>query len=357
MTVRKYFLTLAICLATTPVAGQMLLSDLVISGNSEIFGTLSLDESATLDLSEGTLILPSSVTTSLGLADTAVQPGDPIPWADITGVPIFPAPQPGLVPVAPTDNPIALGWWLLTRSGWEFIPDYIDDITNLTIELGNLGSMAQESADDYVAIAPRLLTDSGDDESLDWQNRRLHVGEVYTVDYGQSRLVGVAPGDVRLDWLDRYLYGHWEVVGNLDVTDLNISGSLNIPAGSIQPADLAPDAVGAIPAGTTATTQSTSYTWSPEANGDTLRITTTGDVVLSLSSNSLSSSRPATLTVIALQDGTGNRALTWGGSNIRAAGGSMPSRSTSANARDIYQFLWDGQAFHLVNHILDLSNL
>lgn len=301
--------------------------------------TLILPDGKTLDLSEGTLIFPAGVQALLDLADTALQPGDDLPWSDLTSVPNFATRWPTWSEVTSKPN-----FATVATSG-----DYGDLSSTPT-----LGTMSAESADDYVPIAPRLLTDSAADESLDWQNRRLHVGEVYTVDWGQSRLIGVAPGDIRVDWLDRYLYGHWELVGTLDVHDLNITGNLNIPPGSIQPADLAPDALGAIPAGLTVTSQSSSYTWSPEANGDTLRLTTTGDVTLTLSNMQ---ARPATVTVILIQDGSGNREIIWGGTNIRAPGGIMPTRTSTANSRDIYQFLWDGSRYHLINFLADLQDL
>ncbi|MCC5790966.1 MAG: hypothetical protein JJT75_15150 [Opitutales bacterium] len=421
--------------------------DIEIQGAGEISGTLSLGASGTLDLSgDGLLILPdelftdflspiddgfvvvdlvnqklwsggSGSTIRLDWADRILadgpwtlpgsdltnadniltratgdtrytQPGDDLPWADLTDIPIYPDQQPGLVPVmdAQTGSPVPgqppeiivfrdIGWSTIMSPSaiWDALADVATsgDYTDLSgtptlatvatsgsytdlDDLPTLGTMSAESAADYVAIAPRLLTDSADDESLDWQGRHLLVGPQPTVDWGSSQLIGVSPGDVRVDWLDRYLYGSWEIIGNLDVDDLNISGSLNIPAGSIQPADLAPDAVGAIPAGTTATSSSGSLTWSPEANGDVLRLTANGDVTLTLSSMQ---DRPASVSVIFLQDVSGSRNLTWGGTNIRAEGGTIPAPTSTANARDIYTFLWDGQAFHLTNHLQNLTNL
>lgn len=58
------------------------------------------------------------------------------------------------------------------------------------------------------------------------------------------------------------------------------------------------------------------------------------------------------VTVIIVQDGTGSRTVTWP-SNVKWSGGTAPTLTTTANKRDIFQFVWDGSNYYNVSQSLN----
>jgi len=58
------------------------------------------------------------------------------------------------------------------------------------------------------------------------------------------------------------------------------------------------------------------------------------------------------VTIIIVQDGTGSRTVTWP-SNVKWSGGTAPTLTTTANKRDIFQFVWDGSNYYNVSQSLN----
>lgn len=58
------------------------------------------------------------------------------------------------------------------------------------------------------------------------------------------------------------------------------------------------------------------------------------------------------VTVIIVQDGTGSRTVIWP-SNVKWSGGTAPTLTTTANKRDIFQFVWDGSNYYNVSQSLN----
>ncbi len=88
--------------------------------------------------------------------------------------------------------------------------------------------------------------------------------------------------------------------------------------------------------------------------GKYLRLTLTGDATLTLLS--LTDSDIAhDMTVEVSQDATGGHTLTWDSSNILFPGGMVPYVSSSANATDIYEFVWNGNSYVFKNYLGDLQ--
>jgi hypothetical protein len=75
--------------------------------------------------------------------------------------------------------------------------------------------------------------------------------------------------------------------------------------------------------------------------GNKQKLTLTGDCTISFTDPSESTG----LTLILIQDGTGNRVITWNGMTIRWAGdGAVPVLSTAANSHDLVMFVYDASA-------------
>lgn len=82
-------------------------------------------------------------------------------------------------------------------------------------------------------------------------------------------------------------------------------------------------------------------------------LTLGGNHQISLTSLSANDSQRVILEVV--QDGSGGRVPTWGGSNIKWPGGVAPVLSTAIGARDILEFTWNGSNFALTNFLADVK--
>jgi hypothetical protein len=105
----------------------------------------------------------------------------------------------------------------------------------------------------------------------------------------------------------------------------------------------------------TTTSQASAYSWQPARNGDTLKITLTGAVALTLS-DPATTTVPLHVTVEAIQDGTGGRVLTLAG-NVSTPGAVQPTLSATINAVDLLQFVWTGSKWRWVNSSYGQGNL
>lgn len=76
---------------------------------------------------------------------------------------------------------------------------------------------------------------------------------------------------------------------------------------------------------------------------------------IQISLTSLGSTVGATVWLKLIQDATGGRVPTWGGTNLDWPGGASPPLSSVGLDVDYLEFLWDGLTFVLVNAIFDAS--
>lgn len=85
-------------------------------------------------------------------------------------------------------------------------------------------------------------------------------------------------------------------------------------------------------------------------NGEFIKATLTGNITVTLTSGDYTGQE---LVLSLVQDGTGNRTVTWP-SNFKKAGGSL-TLSTAASARDIIRMRFDGTNWIELSRSLNLS--
>lgn len=78
-------------------------------------------------------------------------------------------------------------------------------------------------------------------------------------------------------------------------------------------------------------------------------VTLTGNIQITLEDGV--SGKMQTFKLLLKQDATGSRTVTWANTNL--PGGLSPILTSSANAVDIVEFIWDGSEWHLTNFISD----
>lgn len=86
-------------------------------------------------------------------------------------------------------------------------------------------------------------------------------------------------------------------------------------------------------------------------NGDTVVCTLTGNVTLTVPNGKAVGD---ILRIIAVQDATGSRLITWPGNTKFNAGGT-PTLSTAANVQDTFLFVWDGSNWNEISRLLSYA--
>jgi hypothetical protein len=84
-----------------------------------------------------------------------------------------------------------------------------------------------------------------------------------------------------------------------------------------------------------------------------IKATLAGDTSFAFDSFGTLAADRVTLTLS--QDNTGNRLVTWSGTNIKWSNGFQPDSSMTSGAADLYEFVWDGANFVCINFIPNIA--
>ena len=88
----------------------------------------------------------------------------------------------------------------------------------------------------------------------------------------------------------------------------------------------------------------------PEVNGEIHNVTLEGNHTLTLN-NPADTTKAVRVVVRTIQDATGGRTLTWGGTIASPGAVTPPEPTTDAAAVDQYEWLWTGARYELVGAI------